>query len=120
MPRSLVLLFSIVIAGFLGGCVEVVPTDSEAVETEAMTAQELRGGCLDRCLNHCQGGPGGLVFCTQECRLICPGANARVETCGENTVCGAGTYCCDPYCGTCAPDGYACILGCPSDDPIAR
>jgi hypothetical protein len=37
--------------------------------------------------------------------------------CG-NTVCGAGLYCCDAYCGTCAPEGYGCIQGCASPAPL--
>jgi hypothetical protein len=38
------------------------------------------------------GGPGGVL-------------------CGRNT-CGAGEYCCDTACGTCAPRGASCIRGC--------
>jgi hypothetical protein len=37
-------------------------------------------------------------------------------TCGKNT-CGAGEYCCDPLCGTCAPKGASCVQGCQVDPP---
>lgn len=56
-----------------------------------------------------------------ECRghkcVLNTNGSAPAESCG-NSTCGQGSYCCDPYCGTCAPDGYACIQGCPSGTPL--
>ncbi len=32
-------------------------------------------------------------------------------TCGGR-ICPIGTLCCDPFCGSCAPKGAECTLGC--------
>ncbi len=50
--------------------------------------------CVDDPRDDCDPQSGG-----RDCGGICR------PTCGNNTVCGDGEYCCNPSCGTCAPIG---------------
>jgi hypothetical protein len=60
----------------------------------------------------CEGGTHCEVREVQCIRAPCPPQptcvpDAEGQPCGDN-VCGAGTFCCNPSCGICAPKGGAC------------
>ncbi|MBN1207650.1 MAG: hypothetical protein JXB05_22490 [Myxococcaceae bacterium] len=64
----------------------------------------LGGGCLDVVCDVAQVAPEE----SQKAAVQQAPEESLSTSCG-GVVCGAGTYCCNPSCGICAPKGASCI-----------